>query len=234
MFFDWLENKMKRPGVRYLCVICLLLFPTVPVMGTELKLDVPPGTTLRWDSQQARVGRFTIYEPDTPEKGCEYENGGRIVSVVGPIITAEATYSGYCEGAAHSFAITKFVTLDARTGKPSSLLEYFSESSLVEALNKDRVILKALNGKRARNLSDLFKRADGGCEMSIDKELLGAFAFHHLKGNLVAVRIGLPYGCEAMRGNFTELGVYLPIPATLRDWLQSAQSRRTLMNLMKK
>jgi len=56
--------------------------------------------------------------------------------------------------------------------------------------------------------------------------MLRSFAFHHVKGNDVAVRIGLSHGCEVMRGNFTQLGVYLPMPKKMRSALERAASRK--------
>jgi len=64
--------------------------------------------------------------------------------------------------------------------------------------------------------------------MSFGPAMMTSWAFHLLQGAQVAIRIGLPHGCEAGRGHFTELGIYLPIPAALQDWLRHAKANGTL------
>jgi hypothetical protein len=95
-------------------------------------------------------------------------------------------------------------------------------------LNRDPVVQKALDGKAASSLKDLFERAEGGCEMQFGPEMMMSWAFPHIKGDRVAIRIGLPHGCEAARGHFTELEIYLPIPPSLDGWLRRAKANGTL------
>lgn len=74
--------------------------------------------------------------------------------------------------------------------------------------------------------------ADGGCEVSY-YEVNESFAFHHTKGGNVAVRIGLPHGCEVMRGNYTELGIYLPIPSTFVEYIKRAEKNHSWQKFLK-
>ena len=60
------------------------------------------------------------------------------------------------------------------------------------------------------------------CAYGFSEDMLSRYAFHHVSGNRVAVRIGLSHGCEANRGGLTQLGVYLPIPAALSAPLTAA------------
>ena len=59
--------------------------------------------------------------------------------------------------------------------------------------------------------------------------ILENFAFHHIEGNQVEVRIGVSYGCEVMRGNFEQIALYLPIPKALKRLLKRAEKKGTLM-----
>jgi hypothetical protein len=67
-------------------------------------------------------------------------------------------------------------------------------------------------------------------------DFLRHFAFHHVEGNKVAVRIGLSHGAEVWRGHLTQMGLLLPIPARLSRPLEAAAKGREgfLMNLSDK
>jgi hypothetical protein len=213
-------------------VLFLVLVPTL-VHGSDLALDEPAGAVLSWSPEKASVragkGQLVLFSRGSYEEGCEGAFESTLVSAVGPYLTFLQTSNGFCEGAAHPWSSTGFATYDARTGKLARLTEAFDEPSVLAALNGDAVILKALDGKPATTLAELFERADGGCETAIGDWLLGAFAFHHLKGGQVAVRIGLGHGCEVMRGKFTQLGLYLPASKELPAWLKKAEARGLLM-----
>ncbi|MOA38312.1 hypothetical protein D3C78_1599830 [compost metagenome] len=56
--------------------------------------------------------------------------------------------------------------------------------------------------------------------------MLEYFSFHHVKGNQVAVRLGLGHGCETARGSLTVLGMYLPIPPALAPKLAAANKQQ--------
>jgi hypothetical protein len=60
----------------------------------------------------------------------------------------------------------------------------------------------------------------------LDADMLQNFAFHHVKGDQVAVRIGLSHGCEVARGALTQIGLYLPIPKALAEPLAAAANGR--------
>ena len=141
---------------------------------------------------------------------------------------------GYCEGSAHPFAFQHFKSTDLTTGAELSLLDIFNEDDIFRALLSDGVIQKTLGTEKPANLKQLFNMADGGCDYSINENILKTFAFHHVKKNKVAVRIGVEYGCEVMRGKFTQLGIYLRIPDGLKQHLEGASTSGLLMNKMSK
>ncbi len=168
--------------------------------------------------------RITVFQDDTDETGgVAYD----IVSLVGPVLTVFRSY--YSDSGMHPSygGIFKVVNLDS-DGKETSITDLFSESSVLKAFLKDKIVKKSLGGNMPQSLEELIKVADGGCDMSFF-DFPHSFAFHHVKGNQVAVRIGLPHGCEAIRGKFTQIGVYLPIPASTSDLFQSATQNKTLM-----
>ena len=164
--------------------------------------------------------------------GMSEERKCRILSVVGTLISYQLDY--YHEGGAHPSYGSYYKTVDLERGKkPITLTMLFPEKDVVKALKGDRVIKKALSKERGRGkgigtLKSLLAHIDGGCKMSF-LSIPSSFAFHHVKGGEVALRIGLPHGCEVMRGTFTQLGLYLPIPKALKGSLARAVWEKSLM-----
>lgn len=166
-------------------------------------------------------------EPDDELHEAHWE----LLSVVGPLVSVEEGGGGYVKGTAHPYAYRRYVAMDMRKrGKPAVLSELFPKRALYEALMADTIVQQALAGKKPGNFEALMTALDGyvgpDCEYRFDRDMLSSFAFHHVKGNRVAVRIGLTHGCEAARGALTVLGMYLPIPAALAGDLAAAQSRK--------
>lgn len=107
------------------------------------------------------------------------------------------------------------------------MTDLFPELVLLDALLKDRVVEKSLAGRKPKTIKELTRMADGGCEIGFHL-LNESFAFHHIQDDRVAVRIGLLHGCEVMRGNYTELGITLPMTSGLSPFLEDAERRKTL------
>jgi hypothetical protein len=163
--------------------------------------------------------RVELYKQmeEAERKKCEdYSFSARILSVVGSFVSYYLSEGGYC-GGAHPFEVRTFMTIDlARGGHTVALSELFDRHELEDALNKDPWLSKA-------------RAEQDGCTYS-ESDLTGHhFAFHHLKDDKVAVRLGLPHGCEVMRGSFTELGLYLTPPEWLRKQLVAADKARLLL-----
>ncbi len=151
-----------------------------------------------------------------------------IVSFVGPLVTVVTEY--YYEGGAHPSYGRYFQVFNAETGNQIRLTEIFPPAQLLVALKSDGVIRRAIStAKDPQSIRELIDAADGGCEMYIGDNLTQSFAFHHLKGNQVAVRIGLTHGCEAMRGKFTQLGLYLDVPKPWMALFRHAASQKSFM-----
>jgi hypothetical protein len=152
------------------------------------------------------------------------------LSMVGPYLSLEVASGGYWPGAAHPSAITIFEVVDlGDTGRRASLERIFPEADLLSALLADKIVQTQLgdSGPRPKTLAALVKalaESDNPCEYSFATDLLSHFAFYDVVGGKVAVRIGLPYGCEVARGNLTQLGILLDIPAGLKADLARARA----------
>ena len=161
-------------------------------------------------------------DTEKPRESSRYD----IASLVGPLLSVKASL--YWEGGAHPGQLIRLETVNLETGKsPVLLTDLFSETTILDALLKDRVVEKSLAGRKPKTIKELIRMADGGCEIGFHL-LNESFSFHHIQGDRVAVRIGLSHGCEVMRGNYTELSITLPIPSELSAFLEDAKRRQTL------
>lgn len=170
--------------------------------------------------------QITVFE-DKKDKNGSGSVTYDIVSLVGPVLSVFESY--YSDSGMHPAygGVFKVINLD-NNGKNISITELFDEAEVLKALLKDKIVKKSLGNNRPQSIEQLVEVADGGCDVSFF-DFPHSFAFHHLKGNEVAVRIGLAHGCEAMRGKFTQLGIYLPIPVAISDLFQLADKNKTLM-----
>ena len=186
-----------------------------------------------------------LLAPDPPEYGepiADATISYRPLSVVGPLVSLEVAGGGYSPGAAHpyGFQIIEVIDVTRPDAKPS-LLDYYEERALVEALAADpwirrvgaaaeaplpRTSLSAL-AAALNDASPGAEEGDVGCSLDafFSVRLVHSFAFHHRAGDKVAVRIGIPYAHEVCRGEMHEVGLLLPIPAALRAELARADKR---------
>lgn len=124
----------------------------------------------------------------------------------------------------------------ANLGKVVKLTDYFAEQNILRALLADPVIKKALANLDAsvspQTLTELielcakddYELGDSGFELRPD--FLTRFAFHHVEGDKVAVRIGLPPHYGANRTQHQQLGLLLPIPPALQQPFALAATRQ--------
>ncbi len=124
----------------------------------------------------------------------------------------------------------------AKLGKVSRLSDYFSERDILQALTAEPNIQKAIDAldhKRSpqslAELPQLFASDDyalGDSDFELRPDFLTRFAFHHVEGDRVAIRIGLPPQSGANRTRHKELEIFLPAPESLREQLKLAASRQ--------
>jgi hypothetical protein len=185
--------------------------------------------------QAAHGAPGALFVPDVEAKQCsEAGESHSVLSIVGTRVSFGSHFWGDC-GGAHPQEVTTWTAVDAARGRqPVSLASLFPADAILRALLADRLVKKALEGQHVPESLDAllkvlsWKTGGGepeGCAYRFGEELLEHFAFHHLEGDQVAVRIGLSHGCEVMRGNLTQIGILLPIPAGLAADLASAASR---------
>lgn len=117
------------------------------------------------------------------------------------------------------------------------LTALFAERDVVKALLADGVVKRHLKrGPAPKTVAALTERlADPGGPYTFSgaPSWVDSFAFHHVRGHQVAVRIALPGGNAVHRTQRTELGIYLPMPAALRATLTAADRQGQLMNRLK-
>jgi hypothetical protein len=114
----------------------------------------------------------------------------------------------------------------AKPGKVTKLTDYFAEQDVLQALLADHVIQKALAGlsrqtapRTLAELPELFAANDyalGDLDFELRPDFLTRFVFHHIEGDKIAVRLGLPPHSGANRSAHQQLGLLLTIPATLK------------------
>jgi hypothetical protein len=187
---------------------------------------------------------------------CEYDRRFKVLSVVGTLVSFVDRYFDYCGGAHPSmdtrftsvdlarpgdlaYAITEDTPMmdvdSTRSGKAVKLTDYFPEEEVLKALLADPIVKKALASKHPTTkptlsqLPDLFSENDyelGDSTFELRPDFLTRFVFHHMEGDRVAVRIGLPPHYGANHAQHCQLGLLLPIPAPLRRAIQLANERK--------
>jgi hypothetical protein len=192
------------------------------------------GVRIDWTTDAIAVeppdGRAVqLIERPKKEEGCEGEKTVRLLSVVGSIVSYEEFEGTSCEGAAHPSSITLYAAVDAaHAGKTVRLTDLFADADVLRALLADAVVKRHAPKTPPKTTEALVKALSSEnteCEYAFGPDLLNRFAFHHVEGQKVAVRIGLSHGCEAARGKLTQLGILLPIPPALAGSLERASMR---------
>ena len=163
-----------------------------------------------------------------------------MLSVVGT--TVSWSYTWYAEGGAHPTYGEKWysVNLDSAAVNLAAL---FGEEAVFTRLMQDPVVQMAAGGGMAdkagppkpnpNNLTQLLEQADGGCFAAMGDNLLTDYYFaYRLGGNIAVVQIGLTYGCEVNRGNFTKLNkLYFPIPREMKKDFRRAVKKGVLEDI---
>jgi hypothetical protein len=121
-------------------------------------------------------------------------------------------------------------------GKAVQLTDIAAASDILRALLHDPIIRKTVENiaqpASVRTLQELQQLlADqslevGECLFRFPEDVFTRFAFHHLEGDHIAVRLGLPPNVSACRTQHAQLGLLLPIPPALQKALTLAASRQ--------
>jgi hypothetical protein len=200
--------------------------------------------------QLARLGFQTFVSPSRllgNEERITYERKFTMVSMVGSIMSLRDELYYEIRPSAHPGLEVRFTAIDlgkpgevpdpwaseegvnlAKPGKVVRLTDLFPGKYLLRALLADPIIREYTgepgNPQAPKNLEDLCKVLKDQRPDLFPKDFLTRFAFHHVQGDKVAVRLMLLSGGGAARGSTFELGLLLPIPKAMRQPLRLAAS----------
>lgn len=172
---------------------------------------------------------------------CVESTNTQVLSRVGPYVSKEIDVNTKCAGGTHPSDSHEFRTIDSTAGgKSLNLTDLFKKEDIYDALMNDKIVQSALSSVHAhpKNFEELQKtlNIDDGLGIGVYQErpgkdpvdiylnnhILSNFAFHHMDGNKVAVRLLPDFGSEAARNKMTQLGIDLPIPAGMEDAFANA------------
>jgi hypothetical protein len=189
------------------------------------RIEWGPGRATATGDQGVRV---VLYK-DSEETDGDFHTKltHRILSVVGPYVSYAVEF--YTDGGAHPTYGTIWKVADVRDpGREVDLRELVGAAPIHRAMKADKKLQRALRGGNPADLTALLATLDGGCTMALGPTMTKAFAFHHLVGDQVAVRLGIGHGCEVERGTFTEIELLVPI-GDLMPMIIPAAAAGTLM-----
>jgi len=230
---------MRSMQTALLATLLQMMVPALAAAETNRKVT-SADWIVTWSSQVASAVQVSgtrkvpIYRKSSTQKNAKANDGYweeqtyAMRSIVGPYVSFFE--ESYGEGGAHPSVALSFHTVRLGEKAAVCLTELFPEAQVVGALVADRVIVKARSSQEpVTTLEALAGQLDGGCEMDLSAAVFNeSFIFHHIDKDKVAIRIGVPHGCEVARGNFTQLGLLLPIPPVLKEALAEAEKNQTL------
>jgi hypothetical protein len=175
------------------------------------------------------------------ERFCEVVYSYKILSLTGSILSFLEETGVDCEKTAHPSLTNRFTVIDLEKSgdfskKRVTLTDYFPKEVVYQALLADPQVQRALARREPplpqspRSLAELYDSlkdvflSDGECSYELPEDFLTRFAFHHLEGDKVAVRLALPYFGEVCRGLYLDLDLLLPMPESLKERLALAAS----------
>jgi hypothetical protein len=171
----------------------------------------------------------------------DYDRSFQLLSVVGSIVSYDDTEYCAC-GGAHPSMTDEYRAIDLaqpgkvgdkKSRKAAKLNDLFPESDLLKALLADPLIRKAVQASKKPEPQTLAKLMEailyqdiesGDCGYSVKENQLSQFAFHHVEGDQVAIRLSLSHAYETCRGQMIQVGILLPIPPSLKKSLMLAAS----------
>jgi hypothetical protein len=189
---------------------------------------------------------FALFKTDEMRYGfkkgyCEFVGSYRILSLAGSIMSFFEETDVSCEEEAHPSRYLSFTAIDLK--KPGSvsqklvkLTDYFPKSAIYQALMAEPRVRQALARREPplrrspRNLAELYTAfKDVGMDTGEiiyvwPDDFLARFAFHHLLGNQVAIRLALPALGPSNLGDYLELQLLLPVPQSLKTPLALAST----------
>jgi hypothetical protein len=144
-------------------------------------------------------------------------------------------------GGAHPSSSKRFRAYDLRKSTHehpafASLTDIFPEEAVFAALRGDKLVASALKdaeGPAPASLTELLQVIQvktvpvGECSYYFGADLLTDFAFYSVDNNEVSIRISLSHAAEVCRGQMTQIGIRLPIPAAIKAEIDAASSGKS-------
>lgn len=208
--------------------LAIKLMPTVVVAADSIILKRGAGVAA---VQIGARAPYTLFK-DATEIGVQFIDGKdtkiktttktTILSEVSYVVSIKTTststipFQGCCG--------STVVAYDIRSkGSLASLTNWFPETEIIRSLARDSWL-----AKRIKQLKSLDQLSASGTENPLvcRSALDHSFAFHHLNGDSVAVRLYLPNECF---GESVQLGFYLPIPDSLKAIFTAASTQKKLI-----
>ncbi len=219
--------------------------------ASELERTWAPLAKAGFDEFAADMNRV-IRTEGGGTNNCDYQRDFEVLSIVGALVSFQDDEYSDC-GGAHPSTYLRFTMIDLSrpsgvlygrgenamdadltSGKVVKLTDYFSEQDILRALLADRIIKQVLADagvsappESLAALPELFAKNDyvlKGTELELRPDFLSRFAFHHIEGDKVVVRLNLPSIAFAYRSQ--QIGLLLPIPPALQQALALAVTRR--------
>lgn len=187
------------------------------------------------DPRGAIFQTCTQVDPTFSPEGYTTTFTDKVVSLVGPYASVMSNGSGYT-GGAHDFVysmINSFNSEDVKTDEknhntmtanPAHLEQVAVPATVLSALKADKFVQKRVGASLAKattldGLAKLMNAKMNDCDIYVpdnQAEAFNSFAVfdYPVNKSQMAVRLAYGYGCEAMRGNMTQLGLLVtPTPA---------------------
>ncbi len=177
---------------------------------------------------------FVLTRGRQDEMGCLIEVAYTPLSLVGDVLSYQRTYRsvpGECPELLRDTGTVALKSVNLHTLAPEKIVNLFPEAAVLGALRRDAFIRRLASADvkttTLAGLGQLLARQED-CSARFTPD--AGFGFHHLKGNLVAVRLGLAYSCPSLADDpkVTQLGLLLRAPAALKK----ALAQGVLMNDM--
>jgi len=148
------------------------------------------------DNIQRNIPIYIEDNDENDDRLCPEEFSMTFLSIVGDLVSYEESYFQYCDGMAHPNTSVHFRTYDLTKGTHVDLRTWYTEKQIFAGLLSDGFIQKHLTGQ-PQSLKEYYDMVPNLCEADLT-DVVDSFAFHHITENQVAIRIGLPAGCQAL------------------------------------
>lgn len=182
------------------------------------------------DKKGTHFGYRNIWENNQSEEWFWYfEADFTLLSVVGPYISFMYSYDG--SGGVHPIIANYYRTYSLTCQSEIQLTEIFPSEDIYIELLKNSIIKKYLKNYKPKDLHDLIKNIDGGCQTNF-LSMLENFAIKEISNSKAVIEFGLGHGCEVGKGTFTNFEITLLVPEKYKEIFVQAKENESYLNKM--